>query len=356
MFNLNNLIRPNIKKLIPYSSARDENNDLSAILLDANENSLGSVINMPYSLELNRYPDPKSTILRKKYAEFRNVNAENIILGVGSDEIIDLLIRSFCVPGKDNILINSPTYGMYGVVANINDVEIKEVNLTDNFQIDANAVFDAIDKYTKLVFFCSPNNPTGNLMKKEDIIKICKNTSSLVVVDEAYIDFTDTASMSEYISEVPNLFILQTFSKAWGLAALRVGIGIGNTDVINVLMKTKAPYNLNAMSAYIAFKALNNFDVMTKMRKEILKERTRIMDILSKFKFVKKIYPSDANFFVFQVDNPSEIYNFLTERNIILRDRSQLPKCKGCLRVSIGTRDENDAFLDVLYQFNNIKS
>lgn len=353
MFDVTTLIRPNIGRLIPYSCARDEYTGLDAIFLDANENNVGSAVNVPYALELNRYPNPKADAFREQYGIYRGVAKENIIIGVGSDEVIDLTIRAFCIPGKDNILINPPTYGMYKVTAEVNDVEVKEVALTDEFQIDVQTVLGTVDNNTKVIIFCSPNNPTGNLLRTEDILDICRNVSCLVIVDEAYIDFSQRESLSGYISRFPNLFVLQTVSKAWGLAGLRVGIGIANPEIINVLMKIKAPYNMNMLSVYLAAEGLQNISIVNTMCEKTVKERARVMREVAQLGCVKKVYPSDANFFLFQVVNANATYQALANKRIIIRNRSTFQKCEGCLRMTIGTKEENDLCLKALKNLSN---
>jgi len=333
MFDINTLVRPNILALEPYSSARDEFSGTEGVFLDANENPYGS---------LNRYPDPLQKQLKQKLAEIKGVPSQNIFLGNGSDEIIDLCFRIFCEPGKDKALTFVPTYNMYQVSANINNVELIKVPLDENFQIDKKtAIPDSESEKLKLIFICSPNNPTANSIDAvEDIIQ---NFEGIVVVDEAYIDFTERTSLSLKISKYPNLIVLQTLSKAWGLAAARVGIAYANTNIISYLNKVKPPYNISTPNQTAALAALENTTGYESRKAILLKERALVAIELGKLEFVTKVYPSDSNFLLIEVINPDLIYNTLVSKNIIIRNRANV--VKNCLRVTIGTPDENVALL-----------
>ena len=344
MFDLNNLLRENIKNLTPYSSARDEFKGEAKIFLDANENSYGSPLIRWY----NRYPDPLQWHLKEKLSTIKGVPAENIFLGNGSDECIDILIRAFCEPGEDNILICPPTYGMYEVSANINDVAIKKVPLTTAFQLDLGAIEQAIDDHTKIIFLCSPNNPTGNSLIREDIEIILNNYWGLVVIDEAYINFSAYRSFVSELEDYPNLVVMQTLSKAWGLAALRIGMAFANEPIIEVMNKIKPPYNINQASQELALKALDEVEQVNEMIKEIVSQRETLKAGLEKLELVEHIYRSDANFLLVRVSDAKMIYHKLLEKGIVVRDRSNVILCEGCLRITIGTETENQALLTEL--------
>ena len=344
MFNLENLTRENIKKLIPYSSARDEFTGEAKVFLDANENSLGSPLPKWY----NRYPDPHQMKVKRKLSEIKRVPVENIFLGNGSDECIDILQRAFCEPLTDNIIICPPTYGMYEVCANINNVQVKKVALTPEFQLDLPAIENAIDENTKMIFLCSPNNPTGNSLHHQDIEALLNNYFGLVVIDEAYINFSRQRSFSIQLNEYPNLVVMQTLSKAWGLAALRVGMIISSKEILDILNKIKPPYNISQASQELALQALNEVDQVNEMIKEIIKERTILSGALVNLSFVEKIYPSDANFLLVKMNDPLKVYKKLLENGIVVRDRSKVELCEGCLRITVGTQEENQTLLYVL--------
>lgn len=348
-FNLNNLLRENIKKLVPYSSARDEFKGEASVFLDANENSFGSPLIKWY----NRYPDPMQWTIKNKLSAIKNVPASNIFLGNGSDECIDLLFRSFCEPGKDNVVIVPPTYGMYEVSANINDITVKKVPLTSNFQLDLPAIEAAIDDNTKMVFLCSPNNPTGNSLIREDIEMILNNYWGLVVLDEAYINFSRHRSFVQELKEYPNLVVLQTLSKAWGLAALRVGMAFASEEIIRVMNKVKPPYNINQASQDLVLKALEEVGMVNDMIREIVKERDQLAADLKQLPLVKVIYPSDANFLLVKVDNAKAVYEYLLDKGIVVRDRSKVELCEGCLRMTVGTEAENQQLVKALSYFND---
>jgi len=342
--NIESLVRDNIRNLTPYRSARDDFD--SGTLLDANENSYGSPVRNP--LDLHRYPSPTQDELRDKIAKYRGVERENIFLGVGSDEPIDLLMRIFCEPGQDSVLITPPTYGMYKVAANINNVEVKSVELTEKYQLKPDEVIDAADVNTKLLFLCSPNNPTGNDLKRTDLLKLVARFKGIVVVDEAYIDFSRQESMAQMVQQYPNLVVLQTFSKAFGMAGIRLGIAIANPEIIDYMLRVKAPYNINKLTADTALKVFENLDLAKFNIKAIQDEREYVAEQLSHSHAVKKVHPSNANFILFQIENAREVYNQLAERGVIVRYRGNEPLCEDCLRVTIGMPNENVKFLKVL--------
>lgn len=352
MFNLQNLIRPNILALQPYSSARDEfkqNDNANAInfadftFLDANENSLGSVIG-----NFNRYPDPLQRNLKQAIATWRTVNENQIFLGNGSDEAIDLLFRIFCEPAKDNVIILPPTYGMYEVAANINNVATKKIKLTVDYQIDTEKVLQAIDANTKLIFVCSPNNPTANSIEKQRIEKLLQHFSGIVVIDEAYIDFSTTESWLGTLSKYPNLVILQTFSKAYGLAALRLGMAFSSPEIIAYFNKVKPPYNINAETQRLALQAFAHKTEVKKQVAILITEREKLSQHLQKLPFVLCVYPSDANFLLVKVKEADKLYQSLIVKQIVVRNRSKVALCEGCLRVTIGTKEENEKLLACL--------
>jgi len=343
-FNVEHLVRNNIKELKPYRSARDDFD--SGILLDANENSFGSPFDN--DLELNRYPMPYQQNLRNKIAKFRNVETENVFVGVGSDEAIDLLFRIFCNPIKDRIIINPPTYGMYKVSANINDVRIDEVLLTEDFQLQTDKILNRVTDFTKLIFVCSPNNPTANDIDRKDIIELLENFNGLVVVDEAYIDFSEQESFAESVKEYPNLVVLQTLSKAFGLAGIRLGVAIASPQIIEYLMKVKAPYNINKLTSQAAIKAFDNLDSVYENILSIKEEKSRVITALEAIEQVQHVFPSNANFLIFRVNNALQVYTRMAELGVIIRYRGSEPRCENCLRLTIGTPKENNRFLDAL--------
>jgi histidinol-phosphate aminotransferase len=348
--DINKLQRENIKNLRPYSTARDEYKGQASVFLDANENSYGSPLEENY----NRYPDPLQLDLKDAIGKIKGVPIENTFLGNGSDEAIDLLFRAFCEPGRDNAIILPPTYGMYEVSANINNVEIRKVNLLPNYQLDLEKIAEAIDENTKLIFICSPNNPTGNSIIRTDIETILANFDGLVVIDEAYINYAKQRTFIQELTEYPNLVILQTFSKAWGLAALRLGMAFAARPVIDVLNKIKPPYNINQATQDIALKALANIEQVNEWIKITVAERENLSKQLEELSLVKKVHPSDANFILVEVAEPLKIYETLVEQGIIVRDRSKVALCEGCLRITIGTSTENETLLNALKVFQNI--
>jgi len=344
MMDINKLQRENIKNLRPYSTARDEYKGQASVFLDANENSYGSPLEENY----NRYPDPLQLDLKDAIGKIKGVPIENTFLGNGSDEAIDLLFRAFCEPGRDNVIILPPTYGMYEVSANINNVEIRKVNLLPNYQLDLEKIAEAIDENTKLIFICSPNNPTGNSIIRTDIETILTNFNGLVVIDEAYINYAKQRTFIQELTEYPNLVILQTFSKAWGLAALRLGMAFAAQPVIDVLNKVKPPYNINQATQDIALKALANVDQVNEWIKITVAERDNLSKQLETLAMVKKVHPSDANFILVEVAEALKTYDALVDLGIIVRDRSKVALCEGCLRITIGTSTENETLLNAL--------
>lgn len=351
MFNLENILRKNIKELVPYSSARDEFQGEASIYLDANENAYGS----PLSTNYNRYPDPLQYKVKKRLSEIKGVPPRNIFLGNGSDEAIDILFRAFCYPGKDNVITVPPTYGMYEVSANINDVEIRKVNLLPDYQLNMEGIAEAIDDNTKLIFICSPNNPTGNSINREDIETILANFNGLVIIDEAYINYSRQKTFIQELTEYSNLVVLQTLSKAWGLAGLRVGMAFASEEIIEVFNKVKPPYNMNEASQELALAALQNVDQINNWIKETVAEREKLRAELSQLASVLTIYPSDANFILVKTENPKEIYQYFVEHGIIVRDRSKVALCEGCLRITIGTPNENKVLIEAFKSFEDSK-
>jgi histidinol-phosphate aminotransferase len=337
---LNELIRANIKNLKPYSSARDEYSGEAAVFLDANEN--------PFNAPYNRYPDPYQRELKKQIAYIKGISPGNIFLGNGSDEAIDIVIRTFCEPGTDNIVSISPTYGMYQVAADINNVEVKRVLLTPEFELDTNGILESADDKTKIIFLCSPNNPTGNCFKEEDIYEVLEKFPGIVVLDEAYIDFAPEKSWLPKLGQHSNLVILQTFSKAWGMAGIRLGMGFASESIISVFSKIKYPYNVNVLTQKKALELLSENENMQKWVKDLLSEREKLIFALQKMPFISRIFPTDANFVLVKTEDPKKIYDSLVDQKIIIRDRSNVALCEGCLRITVGTADENKALLNAL--------
>ena len=348
-FDLNKLVRENIKNLKPYSSARSEFSGTASVFLDANENSFGSPLTKWY----NRYPDPQQWELKKKIASIKTTGIENMLLGNGSDECIDLLIRAFCEPQKDNIIICPPTYGMYEVYAHINNVEVKEVSLLPDFQLNLEGLENAIDENTKLIFICSPNNPTGNSLDREDIEILLNNFEGIVVVDEAYINYSRSRSFISELKDYPNLVVMQTFSKAWGLAALRLGITFASTEIIAVLNKIKPPYNINQATQELALKSLDNLQEVNAMIKETVAERQNLIKELVALPIVVKVYPTDANFVLVKVTEANMIYDYLKEQGIIVRNRSNVLLCDDCLRITVGTPTQDHQLIEALKAYKN---
>lgn len=338
------LVRPNIRDLLPYSSARDEYKGNEGIFLDANENAFGS----PVKPLVNRYPDPLQHEVKKQLAAIKNVSTNQIFLGNGSDESIDVLLRTFCTPGRDEIIILPPTYGMYEVAASIHDMKIKKVLLDDNFQPIVKNILQQITFQTRMIFFCSPNNPTGNLMHPIAIEEVLKKFHGIVVVDEAYIDYAQKPSWLQQLNNYPNLVVLQTLSKAWGLAGIRAGMAFAHPKIIAIMNKVKMPYNISSITQQLILKALNNQVFIHQTINQTQNEKEKVIIEMQKFRAVKKIYPSDANFILVKMENADKVYKKLTEKKIIVRNRSKVEKCEGCLRITIGTPDENSAFLVAL--------
>jgi histidinol-phosphate aminotransferase len=346
-FKLDTLVRPNIKALVPYSSARDEFKGHAKVYLDANENSFGSPLTKWY----NRYPDPLQMKLKNRISEIKGISVSRMFLGNGSDECIDLLIRAFCEPAIDNVIICPPTYGMYEVSANINNVAVKKVKLTESYQLDLPGIADNIDGNTKIIFLCSPNNPTGNSLNREDIEALLNNYFGIILIDEAYINFSRHRSFTQELEEYPNLVIMQTLSKAWGLAALRLGMAFASPDIVNILNKIKPPYNIGQASQELALQALERLEEVNEMIREIVRERRLLETELLNIKIVRKVHPSDGNFLLVQVTQPVDIYKYLLGRGIVVRDRSRVELCEGCLRITVGTPSENKMLLQALGEF-----
>lgn len=334
---IDKLLRNNIRKLTPYSSARTEYRGGDAVFLDANEN--------PYNPPFNRYPDPLQNDLKSKISSLRNIPVENLFLGNGSDEAIDLIFRSFCEPGRDNVISLVPSYGMYTVCADINDVAVKTVSLAPKFRFDKQAVLNAIDRHTKAVFICSPNNPTGNLFNEADVLEVAESFDGLMVVDEAYIDFSGSRGFLPFLERYSNMVVLQTFSKAWALAGIRLGMAFADPEIIRVMTKVKYPYNVSALTQQMAMKALNESGERNRWIETIREQRIRIEEALKGFEFVEEVFPSDANFILVRVNDPDRVYQYLLNRKVVVRNRSKLPMCAGCLRITVGNENENGLFL-----------
>jgi len=348
MFDLNALLRPHIRTLKPYSSARDEFSGSASIFLDANENPFGSVT----GADINRYPDPLQRELKELIAPIRRVVPEQIFLGNGADEAIDLLYRAFCNPGQDEVIILPPTYGMYRVSADLNDVRIKEVPLIpEDFRIDVDGVLEAITEQTKMIFICSPNNPTGNAMRRQSIEGILKHFNGLVVLDEAYSDFSPQRSFVDRLNEFPNLIVLQTFSKAWGMAAIRLGMAFASQEIVQVLNRIKPPYNISGLTQQEALEGVKRLNRKETIVKEILKERAWLGTKLKEMELVEKVYNSDANFILIKVPEARKVYEYLVGEGIIVRDRSQVALVLDCLRITVGTSEENKKLLKALKAF-----
>lgn len=340
MFNLDKITRENIKLLKPYSSARDEYSGLAEINLDANEN--------PYNEPFNRYPDPLQRELKELIGDIKETAPKNIFLGNGSDEAIDLLFRAFCEPVVDNIVTISPSYGMYQVCADINNTPAIKVSLNDDFSLDAKRVLAATNENTKIIFLCSPNNPSGNILESKQIAEVLSSFNGLVVIDEAYIDFVPGASWLPNLEDYPNLIVLQTFSKAWGMAGLRLGMAFASEEIINTLNKIKYPYNLNMLTQDVAMNLLGDVENMKGWVEILLSEKNYMEEELKKIKGVQKIYPSDANFLLVKIDNARTVYEILVKKRIIVRDRSKVELCDNSLRITIGSPEENKSLLAVL--------
>lgn len=351
MFQLDRLLRENIRNLVPYSSARDEFTGEARIFLDANENSIGSPLTKWY----NRYPDPHQKKIKEVLAGIKGVAPANMFIGNGSDECIDILYRAFCIPGKDNMIINPPTYGMYEVSAAINDVEIRKARLLDDFQLDLIHLENLADENTKIIWICSPNNPTANSMHRNDIEIILNNFEGLVVIDEAYINFSRQRSFIPELAEYPNLVILQTLSKAWGLAGLRLGMAFASEAIIDIYNRIKPPYNIGQATQDLVLQALAETEQVNEMIREIVYLRGQLEAELADVSIVQRIYPSDANFLLVKLADPKKVYQYLLEEGIVVRDRSYVVLCEGCLRITVGTAKENKELLSALKRFPSNK-
>ncbi len=347
--NIREMARPSIRELQPYASAKDEfkNFDQEMIYLDANEN--------PYENGLNRYPDPHQLKVKQKISEIKKVPVTNMLLGNGSDEILDMIFRVFFEPGRDNIIINTPTFGMFKVLSNVNNIQYKEVSLTPEFQLDIAAITHAVDKTTKAIFICSPNNPTGNLMDDQDI-KALLELGVLVIVDEAYIDFSGAQSWNQQLAHYNNLIVTQTFSKAYGLAGIRLGICYADTGIIELLKKVKMPYNVNVLTQETALKYLENEKVTEQEIVELINSRNKLSTELLSIGFIEKIYDSDSNFILVQVDDADRRYQEMISKDLVVRNRTEEPLCKNCLRITVGTPEENKILMKQLHYLDANKN
>ena len=346
--NLESLVRENVKSMRPYSSARDEFNELNSedmIFLDANEN--------PFENGINRYPDPHHTALKQVLSSIKNIDPENILVGNGSDEVLDLLFRAFCEPNIDNVITLPPTYGMYGVLANLNAVENKKIILTEDFQPNVSSILNRVNEKTKIIFLCSPNNPTGNSFSQESVLRIVNEFHGIVVIDEAYIEFSDKPTWLKRIAEFPNLVIVQTLSKAYGMAGLRLGLLFASNQIISILEKIKPPYNVNSVSQNLAIEKLASLKYTYEIE-EIKQEREKVMKALVCCKIVTEIFPSETNFILFRVDNATFQYNQFLENGIVVRNRSNDSLCRSCLRITIGTKEENEKVIELLKNLKNV--
>ena len=344
MFNLERMTRRNIWSLAPYSSARNEYAGREArVFLDANEN--------PYNQPFNRYPDPLQLELKAAIAKVKGVPAENIFLGNGSDEAIDLPYRCFCNPGVDNVVAIEPTYGMYKVCADINDTEYRTVLLDENYQTTAEKLLAATDEHTKIIWLCTPNNPTGNCLNREEVIKVIEGFEGLVIVDEAYSDFSSQKTLRSELPKYPNLIVLNTMSKAWGCAAIRLGMAFASEEIIHIFNKVKYPYNVNQLTQQQALEALKDPFEVDNWVKILLQERTRMMDAFTMLPICEKVYPTEANFFLAKMTDATKIYNYLVDKGIIVRNRHRVQLCQNCLRITIGTKTENSELIAALRQY-----
>jgi len=346
-FDLEKLIRPNIKTLKPYSSARSEYTGDASVFLDANENSFGSPLDEDY----NRYPDPLQIKLKQELSKIKGVPVQNTFIGNGSDEVIDLAFRIFCEPGKSNVITCPPTYGMYKVCANINDIAVKEVNLTNDFQLNLDKIFELTDTDTRIIFICSPNNPTGNNLNRLDMETLIANFPGIVLIDEAYINYSAQKTFIQELTEYENLIVMQTLSKAWGLAALRLGIAYASDRIIELFNNVKPPYNINLASQQLGSQALANVDEVNAKIKLTIQQRTFLEKELPAFGVIKKVYHSDANFILVKTDDANKLYQYLTNKKIIVRNRSKESLCENCIRITVGTPEENLILLDALKKY-----
>ena len=340
------LLRPNILALKPYSSARNEYSGKEArVFLDANEN--------PYNSPYNRYPDPLQTELKAKLAIIKGVKPEQVFLGNGSDEAIDLAYRCFTRPGIDNVVAIEPTYGMYRVCADINDVEYRPVLLDEHFQMSADKLLEACDEKTKVIWICSPNNPTGNHIRQEEIIRVLQLFKGIVIIDEAYADFSRRPSFRHVLSHFPRLIVMQTFSKAWGCAAIRLGMAFASKDIIDIYNKVKYPYNVNLLTQQHALKVLDNMEEIDRWMSLVLAERAVVMRAVQTLPYCRQVYPTDANFFLARMDYAQRVYDYLVDQGIIVRNRTRVERCQNCLRITIGTKEENSTLIGALRRFPN---
>ncbi|MBR0050131.1 MAG: histidinol-phosphate transaminase [Prevotella sp.] len=344
MRDLQELVRPNIWSLAPYSSARNEYAGREArVFLDANEN--------PYNKPFNRYPDPLQLELKEALSKVKGVRPECIFLGNGSDEAIDLPYRIFCRPGVDNVVAIEPTYGMYKVCADVNDVEYRTVLLDDDFQVPADELLAACDDNTKIVWLCSPNNPTGNCLRREEVVKVIEEFRGIVIVDEAYSDFASQQPLRADLGKYPNLVVLNTMSKAWGCAAIRLGMAFASEEIIDIFNKVKYPYNVNQLTQLQALEAVKDPFEVDKWVRTLLQERARMVDAFKLLPICNHVYPTDANFFLARMTDAMQIYNYLVDRGIIVRNRNRVKLCQNCLRITIGTKSENNELLAALRQY-----
>ena len=340
---LEKYLRKNILNLQPYSSARSEFKGEASVYIDANEN--------PFRDKYNRYPDPLQKALKAKLSQLKSVSEDAIFLGNGSDEAIDLIFRIFCEPRIDNVVIPIPTYGMYEVCANINDVGVKKVSLNDDFSLNASKVLAEVDKYTKAIFLCTPNNPSGNLLETEEIRKIINSFKGIVVIDEAYIDFTDKESWTQQLHKFPNIIVLQTLSKAWGLAALRLGMAFASAEIIQYFNNVKYPYNINQLTQEYVLTALEKVDLKNSWVQEIIEARSWLVKELANYDCIEAVYPSDANYILAKTKDANKLYNYLTSKGIIVRNRTTQHLCKECIRITVGTKKENSKLLEALSKY-----
>jgi len=346
-FELDKLVRPNIKTLKPYSSAKDEYTGAAKILLNANENSLGSPLTKWY----NRYPDPYQKQLKEKLAFVKQIAANQIFIGNGSDECIDILFRTFCEPGKDNIIICPPTYPMYEVSANINDITVQNAPLLSDYQLNVAHIEQLVNEHTKIIWICSPNNPTGNSLDRIDIETILNHFDGIVVIDEAYINFSKQKSFVQSLIDYPNLVVMQTLSKAWGLAGLRLGMCFANPDIIGYMNKVKAPYNINIVTQELALQALEEVGQVNDMIKLLVDMRNALAQVIASMPHVIQVFPSDTNFILVKIPKARKLYEFLMSKGIIVRDRSALALCEDSLRITVGTEQENTLLVDAMYEW-----
>ncbi|GAB3018081.1 histidinol-phosphate transaminase [Niabella terrae] len=356
-FQLTPLIRDNIRKLAPYTTARHEFTGQASVMLDANENAIGSPVSLDtgnFHESLNRYPDPVQLQLKQRISEIKGIPVDHIFTGNGSDEAIDVLMRIFCEPGIDNIITLPPTYGMYSVSAAINNIAVREVPLNSEYQMDIEAIATAVDERTKMIFICSPNNPTGNSIRRQDIEIVLNNFDGIVVIDEAYINYARQKTFAQQLIDYPNLVVMQTLSKAWGLAALRVGMAFASKEIIHYMNNVKYPYNINAAAQTLALQALMNIDQVNNWTRSTIEQREWLENALKDWSGTEKIYPSDANFLLVKITGAQQVFEYLQTRGIIVRNRSTTPGAEGCLRITVGTPEENQKLMTALQAYPGI--